>query len=138
MLEQRVLQVCRWRRRIALRWLTSISATMVSKLSGKGGFELRGVVKPTDEPLVSFNRHLALLACCHLLSCQAMRKCIHRSHIYIESRYGMSKEKCCEISRHTFKTSFICFWGLLCLDLFNSLDVHTPVVDTGRIFELKK
>ena len=30
----------------AQRWLTSISRTITSALSGKGGFELRGVVKP--------------------------------------------------------------------------------------------
>ncbi len=91
--EQRGLQEC-W------RWLTSISATaktrignagaeflagvlglcaalahlelssMGSALSGKGGFELRGVVKP----LALFRRHLALLAPCHLFSRQAARK----------------------------------------------------------------
>jgi hypothetical protein len=43
---------------------------MESKLSGKGGFELRGVVKPLD----LFYRHLALLARCHLFSRQATRK----------------------------------------------------------------
>jgi hypothetical protein len=42
----------------------------VSALSGKGGFELRGVVKP----LALFCRHLALLALCHLFSRQATRK----------------------------------------------------------------
>jgi hypothetical protein len=36
---------------------------MGSALSGKGGFELRVVVKP----LALFCRHLALLALCHLL-----------------------------------------------------------------------
>jgi len=30
----------------AQRWLISISGAMASKLSGKGGFKLRGVVKP--------------------------------------------------------------------------------------------
>jgi len=43
---------------------------MESKLSGKGGFELRGVVKPLD----FVYRHLALLARCHLFSRQATRK----------------------------------------------------------------
>ncbi len=61
------LQQC-WRS--AQRWLTSISATMRSALSGKGGFELRGVVKP----LALFCRHLALLALCHLFSRQTTRK----------------------------------------------------------------
>jgi hypothetical protein len=42
---------------------------MASKLSGKGGSELRGVVKP----LVLFYRHLALLARCHLFSRMATR-----------------------------------------------------------------
>jgi hypothetical protein len=42
---------------------------MESKLSGKGGSELRGVVKPP----VFVYRHLALLARCHLLSRQATR-----------------------------------------------------------------
>ncbi len=51
---QRVLQEC-WRS--AQSWLTSISGTMTSKLSGKGGFELRDVAKPLD----FFYRHLALL-----------------------------------------------------------------------------
>jgi hypothetical protein len=43
---------------------------MPSALSGKGGFELHGVVKP----LALFCRHLALLALCHLFSIQATRK----------------------------------------------------------------
>jgi hypothetical protein len=43
---------------------------MESKLSGKGGFELRGVVKP----LAFVCRQLALLARCHLFSRQATRK----------------------------------------------------------------
>jgi hypothetical protein len=43
---------------------------MESKQSGKGGFELRGVVKP----LALFCRHLAELALCHLFSRQATRK----------------------------------------------------------------
>ena len=42
----------------------------VSALSGKGGFELRGVVKP----LALFCRNLALLDLCHLFSRQATRK----------------------------------------------------------------
>jgi hypothetical protein len=42
---------------------------MGSELSGKGGFELRGVVKP----LAFFYRHLALLARCHLFGRQATR-----------------------------------------------------------------
>ncbi len=46
----------------AQRWLTSISAEMISKQAG--GFELRGVVKP----LVFFCRHLALVALCHVFS----------------------------------------------------------------------
>jgi hypothetical protein len=54
----------------AQRWLTSISISIRSALSGKGGFELRGVVKP----LALFCRHLALLALCHLFSRQATRK----------------------------------------------------------------
>jgi hypothetical protein len=37
---------------------------------GKGGFELRGVVKPS----ALFCRHLALPALCHLFSRQATRK----------------------------------------------------------------
>jgi hypothetical protein len=52
---QRALQEC-WSS--AQRWLTLISATMASKLSGEGGFERRGVVKLLD----FFSRHLALLA----------------------------------------------------------------------------
>jgi hypothetical protein len=64
---QRALQECLGS---AERLLTSISATMTSALSGKGGFELRGVVKP----LALFCRHLALLALCHLFSRQATRK----------------------------------------------------------------
>jgi hypothetical protein len=43
---------------------------MASALSGKGGFELRGVVKH----LAFFCRHLALLALCHLFSRQATTK----------------------------------------------------------------
>jgi hypothetical protein len=43
---------------------------MTSALSGKGGFELRGVVKPLD----FFCRHLSLLALCHLFSRHATRK----------------------------------------------------------------
>jgi hypothetical protein len=42
---------------------------MTSELSGEGGFELRGVVKP----LALFCRHLVLLARCHLFSRQATR-----------------------------------------------------------------
>ncbi len=63
---QRVLQEC-WGS--AQRWLTSISNGMASKLSGKGGSELRGVVKP----LVLFYWHCALLDRCHLFSRQATR-----------------------------------------------------------------
>jgi hypothetical protein len=43
---------------------------MTSALSGEGGFELCGVVKP----LALFFRHLALLTLCHLFSRQATRK----------------------------------------------------------------
>ena len=68
MLGQKVSQEC-WRS--AQRWLTSISATMVSKMSGKTGFEFRGVVKPLA---LLVCRHLALLALCHLFSRQATRK----------------------------------------------------------------
>ena len=64
---QRGLQEC-WGS--AQRWLTSISSPMASALSGEGGFELLGVVKP----LALFCRHLALLALCHLFSRQATRK----------------------------------------------------------------
>jgi hypothetical protein len=57
----------------AHHWLTLISNAMAlemaSALSGKGGFELRGVVKP----LALFCRHLALLARCHLFSRQTTR-----------------------------------------------------------------
>jgi len=53
----------------AQRWLTSTSNTMTSKLSRKGGSELRGVVKP----VVLFYRQLALLACCHLFGRPATR-----------------------------------------------------------------
>ena len=60
-LGQRVLQEC-WGS--AQRWFNSISNTMASTLSGKGGFELRDVVKP----LAFFYRHHPLLACCHLFS----------------------------------------------------------------------
>ncbi len=42
---------------------------MKSALSGKGGFELRGVVKP----LAFTSRHLSLLALCHLFSKKATR-----------------------------------------------------------------
>jgi hypothetical protein len=42
---------------------------MESKVSGEGGFELRGVAKP----LALFCRHLALIARCHLFSRQATR-----------------------------------------------------------------
>ena len=52
---QRVLQEC-WDS--VQCWLRSISAPMDSKLSGKGGFELRGVVKP----LALICRYLTLLA----------------------------------------------------------------------------
>ena len=45
---------------------------MESKLSGKGGFELRGVVKP----LVFFYRHLVLLALGHLFSRQTTRNIV--------------------------------------------------------------
>jgi len=49
---------------------------MTSKLSGKGDFELRGVVKP----LVFFYRHLALLARCHLFSIQTtFHEALHSS-----------------------------------------------------------
>ena len=65
--EQRALQEC-WGS--AQRWLTSSSAPMESKLSGKGGFERRGVVKPLD----FLYRHVALLARCHLFSRQTTRK----------------------------------------------------------------
>jgi hypothetical protein len=63
----RGLQEC-WRS--AQRWLASISSTIGSKLSGKGGLELRGVA----QPLALFFRHLALLALCHLFSRQTTRK----------------------------------------------------------------
>jgi hypothetical protein len=43
---------------------------MTSALAGKGGFELRGAVKP----LTLFCRHLAMLALCHLFSIQASKK----------------------------------------------------------------
>jgi hypothetical protein len=43
---------------------------MASAVSGKGGFELRGVVKP----LAFVCRHHALLALCHLFSRQATKK----------------------------------------------------------------
>ena len=43
---------------------------MESKLSGKGGFELRDVVKPLD----FVYKRLALLSVCHLFSRQATRK----------------------------------------------------------------
>jgi hypothetical protein len=43
---------------------------MTSALSGEGGCELRGVVKP----LALFCRRLALLAPCHLFGRQATRK----------------------------------------------------------------
>jgi hypothetical protein len=56
--------------RSAQRSLTSISAEVTSALSGKGGFELRGMAKP----LAFFCRHLALLALCHLFSRQTTRK----------------------------------------------------------------
>ncbi len=55
MLGQSVLHEC-WRS--GQRWLTPISLAMAFAMSGKGGFELRGVV----EPLVLCYRHLALLA----------------------------------------------------------------------------
>jgi hypothetical protein len=64
---QRVLQECRGS---AHRWLTLISDTITSKLLGKGGFDLRGVVKSLD----FVYRHLALLARCHLFSRQVTRK----------------------------------------------------------------
>jgi len=57
--------------RSAQRWLTSISASIRSTMSGKAGFELRGVVKPLA---LFFCRHLALLALCHLFSTHATRK----------------------------------------------------------------
>jgi hypothetical protein len=44
---------------------------MVSKMSGKTGFEFRGVVKPLA---LLVCRHLALLALCHLFSRQATTK----------------------------------------------------------------
>ena len=64
---QRALQEC-WGS--AQRWLTSNLATMKSALSGEGGFELRGVVKP----LAFVCSHLAQLALCNLFSRQATRK----------------------------------------------------------------
>ncbi len=54
----------------AQRWLTSISNTMASKMSGKGGLEFRGVV----QPLAFVCRHLPLLAICHLFGRQATRQ----------------------------------------------------------------
>ena len=53
----------------AQRWLTSICVAMTSALSGKGGFELRGVAKP----LAFVCRHLALLFLCHLFSRETTR-----------------------------------------------------------------
>ena len=43
---------------------------MVSKMSGKKGFDFRGMVKP----LVFICRHLALLALCHMSSRQATER----------------------------------------------------------------
>ena len=63
---QRALQEC-WRS--AQRWTTSLSKTITSELSGKGGFEHRGVVKPP----VFLCRHLALLPGCHVCRRQATR-----------------------------------------------------------------
>jgi len=63
---QRVLQEC-WRS--AQRWLTLISTAIASNLSGEGGFERRGMVKPLE----FICRLLALLARCHLFSRQATR-----------------------------------------------------------------
>jgi CHASE2 domain-containing sensor protein len=65
---QRALQQC-WDS--AGSWCTSISVAMISKRSGKRGFELRGVVKPLA---LLVCRHLALLALCHLFCRQATRK----------------------------------------------------------------
>ncbi len=48
----------------------NLNANDIGSLSGKGGFELRGVVKP----VTFFCRHLALLALCHLFSRQTTRK----------------------------------------------------------------
>jgi hypothetical protein len=47
-----------------------ISASMESKMSGKGGFEFRGGVKP----LAFVYSRLELLARCHLFSKQTTRK----------------------------------------------------------------
>jgi hypothetical protein len=66
-LEQKGSQEC-WRS--AQRWLTSISATIRSDEPGKGGFDLRGAVKP----LAFVCRHLALLDLCHLFTRQATTK----------------------------------------------------------------
>ena len=66
-LGQKVLQEC-WGS--AQPCLTSISGTMTSALSGKGGFELRGGVKP----LTFVCRHLGQLALCHMFSRRETRK----------------------------------------------------------------
>ncbi len=50
--------------------LNCIGSKFATALSGKGGCELRGVVKP----LAFFCRHLALLALCHLFSREATGK----------------------------------------------------------------
>jgi hypothetical protein len=69
MLGQRVLQEC-WRS--AQRWLASISNTMASTLSGKGGFELRGVVKPSVLQFRPNKRHdLYLIASLWVVATQA-------------------------------------------------------------------
>ena len=69
----------------AQRWLTSISAPIRSDQPGKGGFDLRGVVKP----LALFCRHLAMLALCHLFSRQATTKS-DILHTYSEVAFGLA------------------------------------------------
>jgi hypothetical protein len=78
-----VLQEC-WRS--AQRWLTSISASITSALSGKGGFELRGVVNP----LALFCRHLALLALCHLFSSRQRTRKIDILYKYSVVAFGFA------------------------------------------------
>jgi hypothetical protein len=58
---------------------------MTSKLSGKGGFELRGVVKP----LVLFYRHRALLARYHLFSRLVIRNS-DISYTYSAVAFGLA------------------------------------------------
>jgi hypothetical protein len=58
---------------------------MTSALSGKGVFELRGVVKP----LALFCRHFALFALCHLFSRQATRKS-DTLYTYIVVAFGLA------------------------------------------------